>query len=789
MREAQKYLAKGQIDKAISEWESLLAESPDANSFNLAGDLYLRKGDRAGAIEKFHRAAGAFREEGFSLKALAIYKKILNIAPADATSLFAIGELSEEKNITADAVKYYMTAGETFLREGRKEEAVHAFYKVTVLEPDDLAFRQRLAEIFSKEGFVGETSNEYVEIARLLEKQGKAAEAMEYLERAAEIKPGNRAALMAAVSLQEKLGDREKAISLLREAIARTGKSDVFLLWLARLLLEDGQAGEARENARELLQMDPENLAAARLVADSYAREGDMKAAWPEYESVLEKLAGRNGLDEAIGILEGLREAEPVEVRKKLAALYRQKGEDGAALTELKELVRLLEEGGDAEGALFYLREALAIAPGDASLLGKLMRELDPSQTGPSEQREAPNAHDNAGDVSGVLARAGSLAAAGRLDEARMLLEPLRTEDPSNIDLHLKLKSLYLAAGERELAVTECIILAGLFERQGRGPEKEMMISEAFRIDPADARLIERWGAPSSAGQKNPSAGEKQTYPPDPGTYIERLSEAAFYKDQGLYEEAEKIYMEYLDNFPDDAGVRARLDELAALKLKPDEAITSSGDVIGGGAAALGGAHEMPEGDIERLFADFKAGIERQIDPGDAEARYNLGIAYKEMGLIEDAIKELSSVAQDPLVGIRAASILAACHMERNEFAQAARILREAVKKADPAEQTHWALKYDLAIACEKNSGIEEALKLYGEIYRWNPGFRDIAARMEAAVKAGNKGKEVPARTAASAGMEKVEGGAASEAAGDGTAGNRAAPGPSVKNKNRISYI
>ena len=96
IKEAQKYLAKGQLDKAISEWEKLIKEYPDGNNYNFIGDLYLKKGDKKNAIEAYHQAANIYRHEGFSLKALALFKKVLNINPANADALYALGELSEE---------------------------------------------------------------------------------------------------------------------------------------------------------------------------------------------------------------------------------------------------------------------------------------------------------------------------------------------------------------------------------------------------------------------------------------------------------------------------------------------------------------------------------------------------------------------------------------------------------------------------------------------------------------------------------------------------------------------
>ncbi len=79
VKEAQKYLARGQIEKAIGEWEKLAREYPDGNAYNTVGDLYLKKGDTTNAVESFHKAASFFQQEGFALKALALYKKILNL--------------------------------------------------------------------------------------------------------------------------------------------------------------------------------------------------------------------------------------------------------------------------------------------------------------------------------------------------------------------------------------------------------------------------------------------------------------------------------------------------------------------------------------------------------------------------------------------------------------------------------------------------------------------------------------------------------------------------------------
>src|SRR3989338_11342879 len=96
---AQKFIERGQIDKAIAEWEKLLKESPDGNLYNTIGDLHLKRGDKKSAVEYFHKSAAFFREEGFSPKAMALYKKILNTDTSNVDGHIALGELSEEKGL------------------------------------------------------------------------------------------------------------------------------------------------------------------------------------------------------------------------------------------------------------------------------------------------------------------------------------------------------------------------------------------------------------------------------------------------------------------------------------------------------------------------------------------------------------------------------------------------------------------------------------------------------------------------------------------------------------------
>lgn len=128
-KEAQKYIAKGEIDKAVAELQKILKEEQDANVYNAIGDLYLRKKEKEKAIEEFKKAANIFKEDGFYLKAIALYKKILNINSSDTATLLLLGELNTERGLTGNANENFSAAIDIFKKEGAEGKALDVYKK------------------------------------------------------------------------------------------------------------------------------------------------------------------------------------------------------------------------------------------------------------------------------------------------------------------------------------------------------------------------------------------------------------------------------------------------------------------------------------------------------------------------------------------------------------------------------------------------------------------------------------------------------------------------------------
>src|SRR5512136_1575879 len=145
IKEAQKFAGKGQFDKAIAEWRKLVKDSPnDANIFNTIGDLCLKKNSKAEAVDAYKRAADILAEDGFTSKAIALYKKVLNIDPEKVEIHLALGDMNADKGLTGNALESYKFAADHYKKKNDIVKALGIYQKMADLNPANVAFRVKL---------------------------------------------------------------------------------------------------------------------------------------------------------------------------------------------------------------------------------------------------------------------------------------------------------------------------------------------------------------------------------------------------------------------------------------------------------------------------------------------------------------------------------------------------------------------------------------------------------------------------------------------------------------------
>jgi tetratricopeptide (TPR) repeat protein len=132
------------------------------------------------------------------------------------------------------------------------------------------------------------------------------------------------------------------------------------------------------------------------------------------------------------------------------------------------------------------------------------------------------------------------------------------------------------------------------------------------------------------------------------------------------------------------------------------------------------------EKNMMEIFKEFKKGVDEKIGQEDYDTRYNLGIAYKEMGLIEEAIHEFLISAKHPLKFFDAAGLLGICFREKGMMDESISWFEKALETRDRKEEEYKAVKYELVMTAKLKEDFPYAKKLAFEILKQDPNYRNI---------------------------------------------------------------
>jgi tetratricopeptide (TPR) repeat protein len=232
------------------------------------------------------------------------------------------------------------------------------------------------------------------------------------------------------------------------------------------------------------------------------------------------------------------------------------------------------------------------------------------------------------------------------------------------------------------------------------------------------------------------------------------LEEADFFAARGLYDDARTILDEQLTRLPNHPLLLERLAELDAQErgtpggsgTRPSPAADGTiedrsfdiAESLGAldsldrasdvGRPAFGAPHEQV--DVEEVFAKFKEGVAKQIGADDAQSHYDLGVAYKEMALLDDAIREFDTAARDPKRSCICHSMIGTIQLERGNLNEAIDAFIRGLQAQDRTKEQETALCYEIGAAYEVKRMMKPALEYFQRAARLVPSFRDVQDRV-----------------------------------------------------------
>jgi CheY-like chemotaxis protein len=144
------------------------------------------------------------------------------------------------------------------------------------------------------------------------------------------------------------------------------------------------------------------------------------------------------------------------------------------------------------------------------------------------------------------------------------------------------------------------------------------------------------------------------------------------------------------------------------------------GGAFGSPPAAAAAATDLERTDLEDdaltdIFRDFQKGVEKQLGTEDYETHFNLGIAYKEMDLLDEAIAEFELAAKDESRLLECASMLGICYLQKRMPKLAVKWFEKGLQVTGGSEEEHLELRYGLASARKASGEADNALELRGQ--------------------------------------------------------------------------
>jgi tetratricopeptide (TPR) repeat protein len=523
LRSAEKYVLQGKIPAAIDEYRKVVDADPsDLTTINTLGDLYVRAGRIQDAINNFSRIADSYREGGFTLKAIAMLKKISKLDPTNVETAMKLANLYSQQGLLVEARQQYLQVADAYARKGETRKALEAYQKIADLDPSNTAVRIKLGEIYAREGFTEQAHESFILAGSEFLRKGDTEQALNANLKAISIKSDSMQALTAIATIYTQHGQIDRAINLLCDAFERNPGDIELLTILGRTYLQAGMMDDAERTFLSLVELDRNRYHYLLEVGRRFLQMGDLDRAAEQIDGCLDVLIAKREEDKAIDFLRKIldRDMNHVGGLKRLAQIFLRIREDHNVIATLNSLVEAAMRKGDDEAAIEALKELARMEPDEPMHLQRLynlgVKDIVESDapdviraTGPLDYGAA--AFDDT-FVIRQISEAEILAGHGQVTHAVEILTGILQHAPENVQVHLKLKDIYLRAGQMDKAAQECLELSRIHEGRGESARASDYVSEARQLNPLLQTEVTA-PAPPSADWGN-AADNPFAYPP-----------------------------------------------------------------------------------------------------------------------------------------------------------------------------------------------------------------------------------------------------------------------------------
>ena len=721
---AEKKVKAGKHQEAIAEYRKLLLGSgADVPINNIVGDLYVQLGQVDAAVKIFQSNIAYLEKKGAYSQALAICKKTSKLSPASTEFTVKLGDLYSHLGFAAEARTEYFKAAEELEQKQETESLLGLYEKLTRLERGDIEPRLKLASLYVKTGASDKAVAELNDAAEWLFVTNDFKQAEKILEEARVFKDSDPRTLANLVRIYRKDRRIKDAIKLVEHGHLTNLDNPDLIALLANLYLENKDFQKAGNLFHRFLEEDPENVDVRAKLGFIEIQKGELDKAYDVLEPLIITLIGKNREDRAIGLLGLILMTGQMHIPslERLASIYKNTIQNKNLEVVDRVLLEEYRQAKLEDKRLQVLQELVDLSPQDLTLQKEynksVAKEIQQAEEEKIEERLSLLSEEDRDIIQTNLAKAELYLQQGLVRNARRILENLDLLYPDEPRIQRQLELLQKAkpfVGDEEIP---------LIIEQVTSQEKE-------KVAKIEEPPQEPWTTAESMGMPEPIVPETIVQEPEVPIAAAEVA-AAVEAAEPVEEVGEKITAAEIfaetDIIPV-AAPRAKAKAFYNLEDRINEELDVLESVYYRQIKEKAG---MIEKELSDIVFDFRRHVEEKIEKTNYEARYSLGIAFMEQGLIDEAIEEFKLASLDPERAMDCFSLISRCLKKKKNLPEAVRWMEQALDLTEEGSDQHFVLTYDLAVLYEDLNENQKAIDLYRYVKAWNATHRNVAKRLK----------------------------------------------------------
>ncbi len=674
----QKYLTLGQLDRVRGVVDQMPDDMEEKKQY-LDGLVhnYLDSGDLANARQQIYAMADAASAQGDHQEAERLYREILAYQPADSEIRLRLSQEIAVQGRTERAREGMLVLAGRFNRERNVTSAVDVYTRMLDMDPTDYNARFKLGHLWAKQGQTAQALEQFATLAKVYLEENLPEVAHKVLDRILELDPKD-------------IEHRRQAIRLLIRNL-RFEEATGHYRSLMTIHLERGEIEEAQDCVKEIINLQPLNLELRQSLGGLFLRAGFLEQGQGLLEELFRDAEGKGEQERMLRILRELSDSFAHNEQWQTSMEYRDR---------MADLLIELQRSQEANEQYYEITKSYLLHGYDEEadkILDKLVQNL-------VALGELAGGLDRLEFLEGELVSAerGRMALSVKRKRAQ-ILESLGQQEEA-VELHRGIAASlveFKEVPEGLLAYREAAEKATAFGF------KEIAASTLFELASASISHV-------GLEQSREILDELRRHSEGVPEHLERLGDVLF--EHGLFEEARPFYRQVLDLAPGRPDSLSRIAIIYAREGRLEEAADVAKQIFSKGL-------------VSRIIREYKKAT--SFTAGEPSSHIRLGQFYRQMGFLEEAIREFCVAAQEGPKVLTATNNLAECFRQKGYPHLAVKQFQKVLELPGYREEDFLEIRFNLAGTLEEMGQKQAALAAFQECYVIDIRYRDVASRIE----------------------------------------------------------